>query len=65
MKNKVGNFKAQMFEDFRRLIETLVNKDQGFYFLNKTRGTTACWKKFQSQAIAMIKQSGCPLQGII
>ena len=55
MKNKVGNFKAQMFEDFRRLIETLVNKDQGFHFLNKTRGTTACWKKFQSQVVAMIE----------
>lgn len=55
MESKIGNFKAGVLKDYRHFIELLLNKDQGFYFMNQIRGTQAYWKKRQSQVLAMIK----------
>ena len=45
-----------MFENYKHFVEELVNKDQGFYFINQIRGTPAYWKRFQYEVPAMIKQ---------
>ena len=56
MKKKMGNFTTGMFENYKHSVEELVNKDQGFYFINQIRGTPAYWKRFQYEVPAMIKQ---------
>ena len=37
----------------------MVNKDQGFYFINQVKRIPAYWKRFQYEVLAMIKQLGC------
>ena len=59
-KKKIGNFRADMFNNDEHLIEALANKDQGFYFMNQIRGTPVYWKKIQYDLLVMIKQLGCP-----
>ena len=41
MEKFAGNFTVGMFNDYKLIIECLVNKDQGFYFVNQKRGTPA------------------------
>ena len=60
MKKKMGNFTAGMFTNYKDSVDKLVNKDQGFYFMNQIRGTPAYWKRLQYEILAMIKQLGCP-----
>ena len=47
MTKKIGNFTAGMFTNYKHPVEKLVNKDQGFYFINQIRGTHVYWKRFQ------------------
>ena len=60
MAKKMGNFTAGMFKNYKHSVEELVNKDQSFYFMIQIRGTTAYWKRFEYDVLAMIKQLGCP-----
>ena len=55
----MGNFTAGMLKNCKHSIEELVNKDQGFYFMNQIRGTPVYWKRFQHEVLAMIEQLGC------
>ena len=52
----MGNFTAGMFKNYKHSVEELVDKNQGFYFINQIRGTQGYWKSFQFQVLAMIKQ---------
>ena len=56
----MSNFPAGMFKNYKHFVEELVNKDQGFYFMNLIRGTLVYWKTFRYEVLAMIKQLGCP-----
>ena len=56
----MGKFTAGMFKNYKHPVEELVNKNQGFYFMNQIRGIPAYWKRFQYELLAMIKQLGCP-----
>ena len=56
---KMGNFTAGMLKKCKHSIKELVNKDQGFYFMNQIRGTPVYWKRFQHEVLAMIEQLGC------
>ena len=56
----MSNFTAGMFKNYKHFVEELVNKDQGFYFMNLIRGTLVYWKTFRYEVLAMIKQLGCP-----
>ena len=58
----MGNFTAGMFKNYKHSVEELVNKDQGFYFVNHIRGTPAYWKRFQYEVLAMIKQLGLEME---
>ena len=42
----MGNFTAGMCKNCKHAVEELVKKDQGFYFMNQTRGAPAYWKRF-------------------
>ena len=55
MKKKMGNFTAGISKNYKHSVKELVNKNQGFYFMNQVRGTPAYWKRFQYEALAMIK----------
>ena len=46
---KMGNFTAGMFKNYKHSVEELVNKDQGFYFMNQIRGTPAIEKGFSME----------------
>ena len=48
-----------MFNDDSVIIESLVNKNQRFCFMNQIRGTSSYWKKFQHEVLAMVIQLGC------
>ena len=52
----MGNFIVRMFKNYKHSIEELVNKDQGFYFINQIRRTPVYWKRFQYKILARIKQ---------
>ena len=41
----MGNFTARMFKNYKNSAERLVNTDQGFYFMNQTRGKTSLLEK--------------------
>ena len=57
----MGNFTAGMFKCYKHSVEELVNKGQGFYFMNQIRRTPAYTRKrFQYEALAMIKQLEYP-----
>ena len=57
----MGNFTAGMFKCYKHSVEELVNKDQDFYFMNQIRRTPAyTGKRFQYEALAMIKQLEYP-----
>ena len=43
MKKKMENFTEGMFKNHKHSVETLVNKDQGFHFMNQIRETHAYW----------------------
>ena len=60
MKKKMGNFTADISKNYKHSVKEFVNKNQGFYFMNQVRGTPAYWKRFQYEALAMIKQLRCP-----
>ena len=55
MKKKMGNFTAGISKTYKHSVKELVNKNQGFYFMNQVRGTPAYWKRFQYEVLAMIK----------
>ena len=38
---KMENFTESMFKNHQHSVETLVNKDQGFHFMNQIRETHA------------------------
>ena len=40
---------AGMFKNYKHSVEELVNKDQGFYFMNQIRGTPAIEKGFSME----------------
>ena len=54
----MGNFTAGMFKNYKHFVEELVNKDQGFYFMNQVKRIPAYWNRFQYEVLAMIKQLG-------
>ena len=56
----MGNFTAGMFKNYKHSVEELVNKGQGFYFMNQIRETPAYRERLQYDVRAMIKQLGCP-----
>ena len=49
-----------MFKNYKHSVEELVNKNQGFYFMNQIRGTPGYWKSFHYEVRAVIKQLRCP-----
>ena len=56
----MSNLTAGMFKNYKHSVKELINKDQGFYFMNQIRGTPGHWKRFQCEVFALIKQLGCP-----
>ena len=46
---------------FMEAIQEYVENDQVFTFMNSITGTLACWKKFKSKVLAMVKQLGVPI----
>ena len=55
MKKKMGNFTAGISKTDKHSVKELVNKNQGFYFMNQVRGTPVYWKRFQYEVFAMTK----------
>ena len=46
---------------FMEAIQEYVENDRVFTFMNSITGTLACWKKFKSKVLAMVKQLGVPI----
>ena len=44
--------------NFKKTVETLVTSDKGFLFMNTIKGTSAFWKRFQLEILAIIRQLG-------
>ena len=45
---------------FKKTVEILVTSEKVFVFINTHNGTSAFWKRFQLEVLAMIRQLGCP-----
>ena len=48
-------------ENYKLFIKALVNKDRGYNFINKIRGTPTYWKILQYEVLAIINQLGFPI----
>ena len=58
MKKVTVQSTASMFAKYEENVEQLVSNDQGL--MSQIKGTSAYWKKFQREVLAMMKQLGCP-----
>ena len=45
-------------KNFKQRVKELIAKDKTFSFMSSIKGTSAYWKKFLHQVLAMIKQLG-------
>lgn len=61
LKKTLGNVTAGMLSTSRSsTVKSLIVSDSGYMFINTIKGSPAYWKRFQLEALAMIRQLGCP-----
>ena len=62
MRKVTGVLNAGSFKNvkFRETVKDFLASDQAFSFMNTIKETPACWKRFKSEVLAMVKQLGIP-----
>ena len=56
-----NNFTTEMLsKNFKQRIKELIANDKAFTFMSSIKSTSAYWKKFWHQVLAMIKPLGTP-----
>ena len=51
---------GMLSSNFSDTVKSFIAKDEGFNFMNSIKGTTAYWKRFLFEVLAMVKQLGLP-----